>query len=166
MNYIYISLVFTVIIALYVYSYYQYPKKTSILQTSMADFKFDAALQKQLLVIDDTKTPKDVDVLCEGWFRFNFTTRFDLKGSEIWHVNRYKWLILQATEGDGELYFCPASNKSVTDDGAPQSDANIIALQLSAGQTVIVPLHYRYMVPIGMNVSCFGAHDVITYLLP
>ena len=136
----------------------------------MREFKFDQLLQKQLLVIEDTKNGKDVDVICEAWFRFNSLTRFDLIGSDVWHVNRYKYLVLQAGQG-GEVFFFPASNSNVDDKGIPIEGENVLAIQMSAGQSVIVPLRWRYMIPVehepanNVEIKCIGIHDIVSYFL-
>lgn len=167
------AVVAVVAVALYIRSYFAYPQDTTILQTSMPDFNFDQVLQKQLLVVDDTQTTNDIAILCEGWFRFNWRNRFELVGSDTWHRNRYKYLILQAGEATGddsvsdvtEVFFFPASNKNVGPDQSPAEGENVLAIQLSPGQSVIVPLHWRYIIPDGHAVHCVGIHDVISYFM-
>ena len=133
------------------------------MQTSLSQFQFDMVLQKQLLVIDDKHT--DIQVLRDAWFNMCMKVDFELVGSESWHFNRYKYLILQATK-DGEVLFFPAKNKNLDENGIPLSGENIIAIQVSHGQMIIVPLHWRYMIPLDMSVTCIGTHDVVTYFLP
>lgn len=167
MNFLVVCAVITIaVLAIYLRSYFTYPKNTSILQTSMKDFRFDQVLQKQLLVIEDTKCTKDVDIICEAWFRFNAITRFDLMGSDVWHTNRYKYVILQAHDS-GEVFFFPASNRNIDEKGVPLEGENVLAIQMSAGQSVIVPLRWRYMIPIEYShtIKCVGIHDIISYFL-
>jgi len=117
-----------VIVVFYIMSYYKYPEKTSILQTSLSQFKFEMVLHKQLLVIDDTLT--DLDVIRDAWFRLSIVSVFNLDGSDVWHKNRYKYNIMQAMT-DGEILFFPAKKKSlIGQDGAPVSDENILSIKL------------------------------------
>ena len=164
MSYVTLALVIAlVVLALYVRSYYTYPETTAILQTSMSDFSFDQVLQKQLLVIDDTHSTKDVDIICEAWFRLNYIIRFELTGCDAWYQNRFKYLIMQAHDDDTEVFFFPPGNTNIDADGAPEENENVVAIQMSAHQSVIVPLHWRYMIPVGAHLSCIGIHDLITY---
>lgn len=164
MNMSWLWFIVIVIVAFYILSYYKYPDKTSILQTSLSQFKFEMVLQKQLLVIDDTQTK--LEVIRDAWFKFSIVSNFNLDGSETWHKNRYKYNIMQAIT-DGEILFFPAKKKSlIGQDGAPPSDENILSIKLSAGQVVIVPLHWYYLIPNEMSVQCMGVHDLITYVLP
>ena len=157
-------LIIIVLIILYISSYYHYPQNTSILQTSVPQYNPDVLLQKQLLVIDDILA--NIDIVKEAWFSTNLSTRFSMTGSEIWNNNMYKYLCMYAMT-DGELFYFPASkNKRIGPDGAPLDDETIISINISAGQVVIVPRHYRYLIPEDMNVECLGIHDYVSYLLP
>jgi hypothetical protein len=157
-------LILIALIVLYISSYYRYPQSTSILQTSVPQYNPDILLQKQLLVIDDTLA--NLDIVKGAWFNTNLSTNFSMAGSEIWNINRYKYLCMYAMN-DGELFYFPASkNKQVGPDGAPLDNETIISINISAGQVVIVPRHYRYLIPEDMNVQCLGIHDYVSYLLP
>jgi len=143
-----------------------YPANTSILQTSVDEFRFDMLLQKQLLVIDDIVTSDTLQLFKDAWFKLSWVTPYSLHASDSWHTNRFKYNIMHASE-EGEIIFFPASKKTkVGEDNAPLQDENVIAIQVAKGQVVIVPLHWRYMIPDNMHVNCMGVHDIITYALP
>jgi hypothetical protein len=157
-------LIVIVLIIIYISSYYRYPQTTSILQTSVPQYNHDILLQKQLLVIDDVLA--NIDIVKEAWFSTNLITNFSMTGSETWNINRYKYMCMYAMT-NGELFYFPASkNKHVGPDGAPLDNETVISINISAGQVVIVPRHYRYLIPENMNVQCLGIHDYVSYLLP
>ena len=162
-TYLVCSLIVIVLLSMYVKSYYKYPETIKILQTSFSQLTFDMFLHKQLLVIDDKNS--NLDIVKEAWFRFSINSYFDLGGSDVWHKNRYKYALIQAKQ-DGEIMFFPAKNKNIGEDGAPAPDENIIAINASKGQIIVVPLHWLYMIPPEMVVQCIGVHDVVSYLLP
>ena len=163
-----ICLIFVMILlALYIISFYRYPKNTSILQTSLNQLSFDALLQRQLLVIDDTKTLQDINDIVAIWFKYSIKHNFQLSGSDTWHKNRYKYLVIQAGTHGGDVYFYPPYNQQLGADGAPASNENVIAIRLSIGQSVVVPFHWKYMIPLNISeVQCIGIHDLVTYVLP
>lgn len=166
-----------IIIVLYVRTYYKYPAKTLILQTSIDQFAFDALLEKQPLVIDDkTVDAKDFQ---GAWFKFNPSSSFTLGCSEKWYRNRYKYNIIQVPRDATdkiEVYLCNPRTKTESD-GSPIQEiqeasdtekiTKIVAVQLSPLQMVVVPLHWHYMISCSndQTVDCIGLHDAVTYLL-
>jgi len=135
-----------------------------MMQTSLDKFKFDALLDKQPLVIDDPNC--NMDIIKDAWFQFNPSTMFTVTGSDIWHTNRYKYNLVKATS-EREVLLCHP-NIALNDDGVPNPDASVVAVQMSAGQVLIVPFHWHYCVPLAKDSACecMGINDLVTYFLP
>ena len=160
----YIYVFICILCAIYVYSYYRYPTNISILQTSLAQFKFDMVTQRLPVVIHDNENT--LRLIHEAWFNFNISTRYNLSGSNnpMWHKNRYKYILIEAKQ-DGEILLYPACKK-LTKENTPEPEEGVIAIQASKGQVVILPFKWLYLVPEGMNITCIGLHDLITYFMP
>ena len=162
-------IIVALIIAFCIRSYYTYPQNSSILQTSLSQLSFEMLLEKQPLVIDD-KTCK-LSVIEDAWFKFNSTDEFDLTGSPTWHTNRYKHCFIQVAHSTTsinsttDVFIYPAS-KPLGLDNNPDQHEKLVAIRASPGQVVVVPFHWRYMIPEGVSVQCLGVHDWVTYFLP
>lgn len=158
--YVILVLVFVLTI-LYVASYYRQPKDVHILQSSLNDFTFDMLREKQPIVIDDRVM--SLDDIAKIWFRPNLNTQFRLTHSELWHKNKYKYIVLQV-EQEGDIYMYPPDKKMVQ--GLPDMDETLLAVHLLPGQLLILPYRWWYHIPDRMVVSAIGVHDYITYALP
>jgi hypothetical protein len=148
------------LVVLYVLTYFMQPKNVSILQTSVQNFKFDMLREKQPIVIDDRVV--SLNELAKLWFKPNIVTNFRLEHSDLWHKNKYKYVVLQA-EQEGDIYMYPAGKKVVQ--GLPDTEETLLAVHLLPGQIVIVPYRWWYHVPDRMVVSSLGVHDYITNLM-
>jgi hypothetical protein len=170
MTWVYIAIL--VIVVIYVLSYYRYPSKSSILQTSLNQFSVDALLEKQPIVVDDKNC--NLKNICDTWFKFNPSSTFSVAGSDKWHMNRFKYNIVQVqktqeatTTTPTEIYMCHPSTVFGSD-GAPVPDTKLVAVQINIGQVLIIPFHWHYMMQPSdeKELNCVGVHDYITYLLP
>ena len=162
--------IIVIIIATYIYSYYKYPSHVSILQTRPTDFNTDMLLEKQPIVIENNKT--NLDELKPLFFYMNPTDNFSLSASDIWHLNKYKYVAIQF-EKPGEILLCPPASKMITSSpNTPDilvpdpSDTNLLAIQAKAGEIVFIPFHWRYFITSKLIIKCLGIHDYITYFLP
>ena len=155
------------VIILYFSYYYRYPKKTSILQTSLNQFAFGILLEKQPVVIDN----KDCDLaeMKNAWFKINPSQTFSLNDSDMWHTNRYKYALIHASSANTEVLLVNP-NKKLGPDGEPQEGENVVAIQLSRGQLLILPFKWHYIIPKNnsqaINCEALGVHDFVTYFLP
>jgi hypothetical protein len=185
---VWIAVVVCVILVIYVMSYYRYPSKASILQTSLNQFVFDILLEKQPVVVDD-KTGLDVQHMRKSIFNLNPSSEFTIAPSDTWHTNRFKYNIIQLLTSDiqstqtpqtpesepemnhlhSEIYVCHP-NTPMGADKCPSQDAKVIAIQMTPGQVVILPFHWYYMLPpektSHVSLNCVGVHDLVTYMLP
>jgi hypothetical protein len=148
-----------VLIIIYIASYFRNPRDIHILQTSLKDFTFDMLREKQPIVVDDRVMV--LDEIEKLWFQPNITTQFRLTHSELWHKNKYKYIVLQA-EQEGDVYMYPSGKKMVQ--GLPDTDETLLAVHLLPGQMLILPYRWWYHIPDRMVVSTIGVHDYITYL--
>jgi hypothetical protein len=110
-------------------------------------------------------------------FGLNPSSEFSISPSDIWHMNRFKYNVIQlvATPSSDdalyEIYVCHP-NTPMGSDKCPSQDAKIIAIQMKPGQVVVLPFHWYYMLPPSANESpyaclnCVGVHDYVTYMLP
>lgn len=150
-----------VLIIVYVFAYFRHPKEVHILQTALKDFTFDMLREKQPIVIDDRV--KSLEDIGKVWFGPNINTYFRLTHSELWHKNKYKYIVLQV-EQEGDIYMYPAGKKMIQ--GLPDTDETLLAVHLLPGQMVILPYRWWYHIPDRMVVSAIGVNDYITYVLP
>ena len=149
-----------VLIIIYIASYFRTPKDVHILQTSLKDFTFDMLREKQPIVIDDRVMV--LDEIQKLWFQPNITTQFRLTHSELWHKNKYKYIVLQA-EQEGDVYMYAPGKKMIQ--GLPDTEETLLAVHLLPGQMLLLPYRWWYHIPDRMAVSTIGVHDYITYLL-
>jgi hypothetical protein len=168
MRYIYLFIV-AVIVVIYISYYYKYPKHVTILQTALPRFYFDMLREKQPIVIEE----KVVDVvgLCNMWFKQNMKYPFSVTSytddTTVWTRNDYKYMVLHCEE-PCEVLLASARDKLDKNNELPEH-ATIVAIHLSAKQSVIVPFHMYYTVIHNekqINVTAVGVHDLITCILP
>ena len=171
-----------VVLALYIYSYYRYPKITSIIQSHIRMFKPEILLAKQPIVIDDNDI--DLQLFKSKLFSYNPTQLFTLSTSESWYKNKHKYVILQSNKGPVDILLCnpnfvdsktntPIENKTNDTNNADaekanantDTDAEIVEVQLSEGQILIIPFNWLYFIQ-NSTIECVGIHDYITYFLP
>lgn len=150
-----------VLMVVYIGSYYRQPKDVHILQTSLNDFTFDMLREKQPIVIDDRVM--SLDEIAKLWFRPNINTHFRLTHSELWHKNKYKYIVLQS-EQEGDVYMYAPGKKMIQ--GLPDTEETLLAVHLLPGQLLMLPYRWWYHIPDRMAVSAIGVHDYITYVLP
>lgn len=160
----YLRIAFLILCFIYIYSYYKYPAKTQIIQTTMRNFNYDILLQKQPVIIDSADV--NLDDLRRRWFYLNIVNRATVAPSQEWHDNKYKYTVMQAND-KGEILLYPASKKMSSDGSASVPDPNesLLAIQISKGQLIILPFHWKYLVP-DITVDCLVVNDLVSYFLP
>lgn len=156
-----VLLIVVLALCVYVWAYHKVPGGVEIHQTSLENFRLDLLFAKQPIVLDD-RVVKLAD-LSRLWFASNITRDFRLDGSETWHKNRFKYLIMHA-EQEGDVYMYPANRKIIN--GVPDPQQSLLAMHLLPGQVMILPFRWNYLVMQPMCVGCLGIHDYITYMLP
>jgi len=177
-------LVVFVLLAIYIYSNYNYPKHVSIIQTNLDDMKFSILLEKQPVIIENNKT--DLEQLQNTLFSYMNHNIYEIDGpekqndseekpeeaekaeeaeeaEEEWHTSRYKYLVLQSTSDNSEIYIFPPYIKF--DESSPDFENDIINVQLSIGQCIILPFHWKYLIKKN-NFICLCVHNIATYILP
>ena len=177
MNEYYVLAIIVLFIAVYIYSYYWYPPTVSILQTRPYEFKPDMLLERQPIVIENNAST--LEDLHSAFFKLNPIEEFKLGGSDTWHPNPYKYVAVQM-QTPGEILLCPASTRMIPDttptthstDGADNvmipdpTDSNLLAIQAQAGEIIMIPFHWHYLITGKVKVKCLGIHDYVTYFLP
>jgi len=150
---------FIILLIIYIYSYYNYPKKTKIIQTRMDGFNYNMLAYRQPVIIDTATV--DIDSLPKKWFYLNLVKKFNITATneEIWYDNKYKYTVLQPQDS-GEIILYPASKKM--NEGNPDPAETLLAINISKGQLIILPFHWKYLVKI--DVKCLGVDDIISYL--
>jgi len=148
---------FIILLIIYIYSYYNYPKRTKIIQTQIDNFNYDLLTYRQPVIIDTNTV--DINSLPQKWFYLNLVKKFNIDAQEIWQDNKFKYTVLQP-QNSGEIILYPASKKMK--DGAPDPAETLLAIKISKGQLIILPFHWKYLVHV--DVKCLGVNDIITYL--
>jgi len=127
----------------------------------MNNFHYDVLYNRQPVIIDSTDV--ELTTLKKKWFYLNIVTDFSIypnKTEDIWHVNKYKYTVLQPQES-GEIMLYPASKKIIS--GIPDPTETLLAIQISKGQLIILPFHWKYL--INVPVNCLGVNDLVSYFL-
>ena len=160
-------------VAVYIYSYYWYPPTVSILQTRPYEFKPDMLLERQPIVIENNAS--SLEDLHSAFFKLNPTEEFKLAGSDTWHGNPFKYVAIQL-QAPGEILLSPASTRMIADtDHATDAedvmipdptDSNLLAIRAQAGEIILIPFHWHYLITDKLKVKCLGIHDYVTYFLP
>ena len=128
------------------------------MQSHIRMFKPEILFEKQPLVIDDNTY--DIDVLKSQCFSINPSQSFTITDNNTWITNKYKYLVLQAHAGPIDILLCNPNSRD------PQAlDSDIVEVQLSEGQILILPYKWMYLLP-DSSVRCIGIHDFVTYFLP
>jgi hypothetical protein len=130
----------------------------SILQTNLQEFDFNLLLKRQPLVIEDCV--KDIVGVINSWFSPNIVQDIVFDNKRIWNINSHKYLCVYALDDAEVLLYAPGHK--VIDD-TPDNSEPVIAINLKASQSVIVP--YRWYFNTKNNVKLYGIHDYITYLI-
>ena len=151
-----------VVICLYIWTYFRTQGMVEIHQATLADFQFDLLREKQPLVIDDRVV--SLADLHRMWFGSNITSEFRLDGTETWHKNKFKYLVVHA-EQEGDIYLYPAGKRMI-EGNIPDTEESLIAVHLLPRQVLIIPFRWHYLVMPPMQISCLGVHDYVTYMLP
>jgi hypothetical protein len=125
--------------------------------------------EKQPIVLQDFVAT--LESLRDMWFKYNAVQSFELSVSDpenpVWIRNVYKYLVIHCHESV-EVIVAHAHTK-LTADGLMPDDASLVAIQLQAKQTVILPFHIHYAVCSNKKetvCSCVGVHDIISRMLP
>lgn len=134
------------------------------MQSHIRMFKPETLLQKQPLIIDDNDYT--IAQLKSVYFNINISQQFIISANETWCKNKYKYLAIQATNGPCDLLLCNPNNIDKTQNIPYDSeDTEIIEIQLSQGQIIIIPFNWLYLIA-DSTVDSIGIHDLITYFLP
>lgn len=153
-----------VLVIIYVRDAYRTPDRVEVLQTSVARFRLEMLRERQPIVLHESV--QDVHQLARAWFRMHRTRRFRLDKGDAqrpaWVRSPYKFLLLWPQE-DTELLLFPARGKMLA--GEPDPSQELLAMQLRSHQVVILPFHWRYLLP-ASHVEAVGVHNVLTVLLP
>jgi len=156
-------LLIIVLIILYAYCYFIFPKDLHILQTSVRDFDFNLLQARQPLVIQDA-IPNDIDTLISSWFSPNIVKKIDQQPASTthWNKNTYKYMLVHAQQ-DTELLLYQAGQK-MDASNMPDTDEPIIAIKMREFQSVIVPYRWHYHLPKD-TYTLYGIHDYVTYVI-
>lgn len=146
-----------IVLALYIYGYFRFPKTVAILQTNEQRFKSEILLERQPVVFEDAPSHEFIKRV----FRWAVTQEARRETMGEWHHNKYKYKAFFVTETT-EVMLCPPTAKTI--EGAPVADEELIAIQCKPGNVVIIPYRWHYM----CQTPCesIGMHDLITYLIP
>lgn len=156
-------LLFFILIISYIYLsyYYRYPKKVSILQSSLNRFDLTLLQEKQPIVIEDAI--KDMNDIKKAWFKWNYTRQWSEIVPEKWIKNNYKYLMIHPEE-ECEVFLYPPTQPWIQN--APDPDKTVIIIKLKPHQLIIVPYHWKWMIETKKQINFLGIHDAITLILP
>lgn len=157
----YILFIILILICLYVYSYYLYPKNEVIIQTTLNNFKLDMLLEKQPIIIQDNIV--NLNQIIDAWFKYNSNTKFVLNSSESWNKNKYKYLLFK-TDTESEIIIYSPTKKLIN--GLPDTNEKLTLIKMSEGQILILPFNWLYNIQSSYNLNCVGINDFVTNLLP
>lgn len=161
MSFIYYFLLIVFII--YIYSYYKYPQNISIIQTNLDILNYNILLERQPVVIENNKT--DLEQLQNTLFSFTIKELFSIDNQSIWVNNRYKYVVFQSISDNSEILIYPPF-KPLLPDNTPDTNENLINIQLNIGQCLILPFHWKYYIDKNNSYNCLGIHNLVTYFLP
>lgn len=148
-----------ILVLLYIYGYYKYPKNIAMLQTDISRVKADILLERQPVVFEDAPS---LDTIQKRLFRYSIVTKFSLKADvPLWSETKFKYTAIQVHEAT-EVMICPPGRKLVNN--APAEDEKLIAVQCKKGNILLIPFKWKYNA--GISADCLGVHDIVTYLLP
>ena len=149
-------IILCIIILIYAYCYYIFPREISILQTDITNFNFNLLSSRQPIVISDLiQTPSDI---IKSWFNYNIIyDNNDNKNdnNNDWKHNNYKYLFINANE-DTEVIIYNAETKKEN----PKPEDNIIIIKLQKNQSLILPFKWKYY---AQNINKWGIDDLITF---
>ena len=146
-----------IIILIYAYCYYIFPKEISILQTDLANFNFNLLSSRQPIVISDfIQDPSEV---IKSWFNYNIINENENETNnnenDDWKHNNYKYLFINANE-DTEVIIYKAEITKIN----PNPEDNIIIIKLQKNQSLILPFKWKYY---STNINKWGIDDLITF---
>lgn len=152
-----------IILIIYIYSYYIYPTNITILQTNLDKLNYNMLLERQPLIIENTKT--DIYQLQDTLFYLMSSTYFDIDASDIWHNNNFKYIVLQSINDEkSEILIYPPFKKMINN--SPDPNETLMNIELKKGQILILPFHWKYYIQNDYKFKCLGVHNLITYILP
>lgn len=152
-------LIFLIAILIYVYIsyYYRYPSNVKILSTYENTFNPSLMMDKQPIVILDTrKTLEEFKKDTVPYLPQVTRTHDPL----IWSTNTCKYLIIKS-EIETEIHLLPPSKKLV--DNIPPNDETLITLEMKPSQIIILPFKWHYYSE--KKLDLLGIHDYITWFL-
>jgi hypothetical protein len=153
-----LSVILVILVILYVYGYFKYPRKVAILQTNQQRFSPDILLERQPVVFEDDPP---LEFIHTKVFKWGLVKQPGQEHNQTWQVSKYKYKAFKVVT-DGELVLCPPAAN--TKNGVPVSDEQLIAIQCKKGNVVIIPYRWRYLCAVQSDF--IGMHDLVTYLLP
>lgn len=146
-------IILSIIILIYAYCYYIFPKEISILQTDLTNFNFNLLSSRQPIVISDyIQDPSEV---IKSWFNYNIINPELNNNTNDWIHNNYKYLFINANE-DTEVIIYKAEITKIN----PKSEDNIIIIKLQKNQSLILPFKWKYY---SNNINKWGIDDLITF---
>lgn len=162
------SLCVLVLLVVYISYYYRYPRHTEILQTTLAEFKFDMLLSKQPIVIQDRVA--DIAAVRKAWFPSNIVREGAMIPEDKWHTNNFKYAIIQSPSLPITLFFLGAHTALSKEDKTPPTTATLTGIQLAPLQLAILPFKSHFLIqsehaPLP-TVRTIGIHDYVTVLIP
>ena len=94
-------IILSIIIIIYAFCYYIFPKEISILQTDITNFNFNLLSSRQPIVITDyIQNPSEI---IKSWFNYNIISdnndnnNEDIDENNDWKHNNYKYLFIKIT---------------------------------------------------------------------
>ena len=146
-------IILSIIILIYAYCYYIFPKEISILQTDLTNFNFNLLSSRQPIVISDyIQDPSEV---IKSWFNYNIINPELNNNTNDWIHNNYKYLFINAND-DTEVIIYKAEITKIN----PKSEDNIIIIKLQKNQSLILPFKWKYY---SNNINKWGIDDLITF---
>ncbi len=146
-----------IIIIIYISCYFIFPTSIQILQTTITDFTFASLNTRQPIVISDYLQEKEE--LINTWFKYNIISKI-IDNNNGWIHNKFKYLFINANK-DTEVIIYKASIYSKI----PNENDRIIAIKLQKDQSLIIPFKWKYFIEDSNDISLWGIHDYITYVV-
>ncbi len=129
---------------------------TSIIQIPSQSFKYELLTEKQPVIIENNDIQKMFDKFPFG---FNIKKRVELQ-NDNWNTVRQKHFIMHAVDYVDIMIYPPYKKHTK---GIPDPNENILTIQLSPGQTLILPYKWIFNVDIS-KIQSLGVNDFISWL--
>jgi hypothetical protein len=151
-------IILSIIIIIYAFCYYIFPKEISILQTDITNFNFNLLSSRQPIVITDyIQNPSEI---IKSWFNYNIISDNNNNDNNVndindWKHNNYKYLFINANEDTEVIIY----NAQITKKN-PTPEDKIIIIKLQKNQSLILPFKWKYY---SNNINKYGIDDLITF---